>query len=88
MGFEVGKCIELHNRIVAHARSHLPDHQPIIRRSWFTAHSLDPSSPGLEFDLDDELTAFLSGIDIVVPEQRPHLAFNPPSLSVSQRPLV
>jgi len=78
MGFEVETCIELHNRIVAHACSHLPpNHQPRIQRSWFTAHSLDPSSPGLEFELDDELTAFLSGIDIVVPEKHQHLAFNP-----------
>jgi hypothetical protein len=86
MGFDVDRCIELHNRIVAHARSHLPNHQPKIQRSWFTAHSLDPSSPGLgfetdderfEFELDDELTAFLSAIDIVVPEEHQHLAFNP-----------
>jgi hypothetical protein len=78
MGFDVEKCIELHNRIVAYARSHLPpDHQPKIHRSWFSAHSLDPSSPGLEFELDDELTAFLLGIDIVVPEEHQHLAFNP-----------
>jgi hypothetical protein len=78
MGFDVEKCIELHNRIVSHARSHLPpDHQPKIQRNWFIAHSLDPSSPGLDFDLDDELTAFLSGIDIVVPEPHQHLAFSP-----------
>jgi hypothetical protein len=78
MGFDVEKCIELHNRIIAHARSHLPpDHQPKIQRNWFTAHSLDPLSPGLDFELDDELTAFLLGIDIVVPEQHQHLAFNP-----------
>jgi hypothetical protein len=78
MGFDVEKCIELHNRIVAHARSHLPpDYQPEIQRSWFTAHSLDPLSPGLDFKLDDELTAFLSGVDIVVPDKHQHLAFNP-----------
>jgi hypothetical protein len=78
MGFDVEKCIELHNRIVAHARSHLPlDYQPRIQRSWFTAHSLDSISPSLNFELDDELTAFLSGIDIVVPNKNRHLAFNP-----------
>ena len=83
MGFEVDKCIDLHNRIVAHACSHLPpDRQPQIQRSWFSAHSLDPSSPvplplDIEEEFDDDLTAFLSGIDIVVPEQHQHLAFNP-----------
>jgi hypothetical protein len=78
MGFDVSKCLELHNRIVSHARSSLPPaHQPKIQRSWFTAHSLDPSSSNLDFELDDELTVFLSGIDIVVPEQHQHQAFNP-----------
>ncbi|KAI4950419.1 hypothetical protein J4E91_004301 [Alternaria rosae] len=64
---DVEKCIELHNRIVAHACSRLPpDRQPQIQRSWFTAHSIDPSSPVLvpeftEIELDDELKAFLTG---------------------------
>lgn len=31
----------------------------------------------MELRLDDELTAFLSGIDVVVPEQHQYLAFNP-----------
>jgi hypothetical protein len=84
MGFEVVKCIELHHRIVAHARSHLPpEHQPKLQRSWFTAHNLDPSSPSveivpdLETEFDDVLKTFLSGIDIVVPEDHQYLAFNP-----------
>ncbi|KAI4955805.1 hypothetical protein J4E91_000012 [Alternaria rosae] len=79
MSWDVAKSIELHNRIVAHACSHLPpEHQPIIQRNWFATHSLDPASPGFGFDLDDELTEFLSGIDLVVPnEASNHLAFNP-----------
>jgi len=79
MGWDVAKSIELHNRIVAHACSQLPpEHQPIIQRNWFAVHSLDPASPGFKFDLDDELTEFLSGIDLVVPnEANNHLAFNP-----------
>jgi hypothetical protein len=82
MGFDVDKCIELHNRIVASACSHLPsDRQSKIKRSCFNAHSLDPSPPvallpDVELELDDQLTTFLSGIDIVVPEQHHHLAFN------------
>jgi hypothetical protein len=66
---------ELHNRIVAHARSHLlPEHQPKLQRSWFAAHNVDPSSPSVEIvpdldiELDDDLKTFLSGIDIVVAE--------------------
>jgi hypothetical protein len=31
----------------------------------------------LEFELDDDITAFLSGIDIVVPSDRHLSAFNP-----------
>jgi len=91
---DVEKCIELHNRIVAHACSRLPpDRQPKIQRNWFTAHSIDPSSSvslaqrmedesddpdsDLEVEFDDNLIAFLSGIDIVMPEEHPFLAFNP-----------
>jgi hypothetical protein len=84
MGFDVDKCIELHNRVVAHARSRLlPEHQPKLQRSWFTAHNVDPSSPSVEIvpdldiELDDDLKTFLSGIDIVVPEDHQYLAFNP-----------
>jgi hypothetical protein len=84
MVFDVEKCIELHNRIVAHARSHLlPDYQPEIQRSWFTVHSLDHLSPGLDIDLDGELTAFLSGIDIDVPNKHQYLAFNPFLISIT-----
>jgi len=91
---DVEKCIELHNRIVAHACSRLPpDRQPKIQRNWFTAHSIDPSSSvslaqrmedesddpdsDLEVEFDDDLIAFLSGIDIVMPEEHQFLAFNP-----------
>ncbi|KAI4653398.1 hypothetical protein J4E93_001164 [Alternaria ventricosa] len=79
MSWDVAKSVELHNRIVAHARSHLPpEHQPTIQRNWFAVHSIDPASPGFEFNLDDELTEFLSGIDLVVPNDASnHLAFNP-----------
>jgi hypothetical protein len=78
MSWDVAKCIELHNRIVAHACSHLPpEYQPTIQRSWFAAHSLDSADPDLGFDLDDKITAFLSGIDIVVPTGHHLLAFNP-----------
>jgi hypothetical protein len=78
MSWNVTKCIELHNRIVAHACSRLPPEcQPTIQRSWFAAHSLDSADLDLGFDLDDEITAFLSGIDIVVPTDNHHLAFNP-----------
>lgn len=44
-------------------------------------HSIDPSSPVLVpevtgIELDDDLKAFLAGIDIVVPEKHQRLAFN------------
>ena len=78
MMLNVERCIELHNSIVSHARSHLPPHhQPRIQRSWFAAHDLDPSSLDSQITLNDGLKAFLSGIDIVVPEDHQHLAFSP-----------
>ena len=78
MLLNVERCIELHNSIVSHARSHLPPHhQPRIQRSWFAAHNLDPSSLDSQIILSDGLKAFLSGIDIVVPEDHQHLAFSP-----------
>lgn len=81
---DVEKCIELHNTIVSHASSKLPsDHQPKLKRSWFAAHSLKASSPGLDIELNDDLTAFLSGIDIVVPEDHQHLAFTPFLIGIS-----
>jgi hypothetical protein len=84
MGMDVEKCIELHNSIVSHASSKLPPHhQPKLERSWFAAHSLNASSPGLDIELDDDLTAFLSGIDIVIPEDHQHLAFTPFLIGIS-----
>jgi hypothetical protein len=76
MGMDVERCIELHNSIVSHASSKPPlHHQPKLEHSWFAAHSLDPSSPGLDVELNDKLTAFLSGLDIVIPEDHYHLSF-------------
>lgn len=81
---DVEKCIELHNSIVSHASSKLPPHHnPKLERSWFAAHSLNASSPGLNIELDNDLTAFLSGIDIVVPEDHQHLAFTPFLIGIS-----
>ena len=80
----VGKCIKLHNSIVSHASSKLPLHQqPKVERSWFAAHSLDPGSPGLDIELDEDLVAFLSGIDIVIGEEYQHLAFTPFLIGIS-----
>jgi hypothetical protein len=84
MGMDVERCIELHNSIVSHASSKLPPHhQPKLERSWFAAQSLDPSSPGPDIELDDDLTAFLSGLDIVIPEDHHHLAFTPFLIGIS-----
>ena len=84
MGIDVEKCIELHNSIVSHASSKLlPHHQPKLERNWFAAHSLDASSPGLDIELDDDLTAFLSAIDIVIPRDHQHLAFTPFPIGIS-----
>ncbi|KAH7082422.1 hypothetical protein FB567DRAFT_106384 [Paraphoma chrysanthemicola] len=84
MGMDVGKCIELHNSIVSHASSKLPPyHQPKVERSWFAAHSLDASSPDLDIEIDDDLTAFFSGINIVIPEDHQHLAFTPFLIGIS-----
>ncbi|CAI9631512.1 hypothetical protein GT037_003151 [Alternaria burnsii] len=80
----VEKCIKLHNSIVSHASSKLPPHQqPKVERSWFAAHSLDPGSPGLDIELDEDLVAFLSGIDIVIREKHQHLAFTPFLIGIS-----
>lgn len=84
MGMDIRKCIELHNSIVSHASSKLsPYHQPKTGRSWFAAHSLDASSPDLDIEIDDDLAAFLSGIDIVIPEDHQHLAFTPFLIGIS-----
>ena len=84
MNMNVARCIELHNSIVSYASIKLPaEHQPKVERSWFAAHNLDASSPGLDIELDDDLTAFLSGIDIVIPEAHQHLAFTPFIIGIS-----
>ena len=58
-------------------------HQPKLERNWFAARSLDASSPGLDIELDDDLTPFLSGIDIVIPGDHQHLAFTPFPIGIS-----
>jgi hypothetical protein len=44
---------------------------------------LDPGSPGLDIELDEDLVAFLSGIDIVIGEEYQHLAFTPFLIGIS-----
>jgi hypothetical protein len=84
MGIDLEKCIELHSAIISHVSSKLPPHyQPKLQRSWFAAQSLDASSPSLDIELDDDLTAFLSGIDIVIPEDHQLLAFTPFLIGIS-----
>ena len=74
----VESCIQLHNAIVAHALPNRPrDHQHRVQRNWFAAHNLDPSAPGLDFAIDDNLRRFLEGIDVVVPEEHQYSAFTP-----------
>jgi hypothetical protein len=69
--------IELHIHIVAYACSHLPsEHQPTIKRSWFVTHALDEASTDLEFKLDNDIKAVLSGINDLVPKDQHHLAIN------------
>jgi hypothetical protein len=84
MPFDVQECIKLHNSIVSHACTHLPpENQPIVQRSWFQAHSLDNSLTDVEAEFDDDLRAFLSGIDIVVANGNHHLAFTPVLIGVT-----
>jgi hypothetical protein len=78
MPFDMQECIKLHNSIVSHACTYLPpENQPIVQRSWFQAHSLDTSSLDAEAEFDDDLRAFLSGIDIGIANGNHHLAFKP-----------
>lgn len=44
---------------------------------------MDASSPDLNIVIDDDLTSFLSSIDIVDPEDHQHLAFTPFLISIS-----
>jgi hypothetical protein len=77
MDLETQKGIVLYSRIFTRACSHVPlSLRPKILSSWFAAHSLDNSAPGLDFELSDGTTAFLSGLDIVMPEKEQRLAFN------------
>ncbi|KAF1975838.1 hypothetical protein BU23DRAFT_68807 [Bimuria novae-zelandiae CBS 107.79] len=74
----VESCIQLHNAIAAHALRNRPrDHQHRVQRNWFAAHNLDPSSPSLDFAIDDNLRTFLEGIEVIVLEEHQHSAFTP-----------
>lgn len=79
MSFNVQKCIDLHNTIVARGIAQLPaDLHPTVVRNWFTAYDVDPLNPGLEFEMTIPLKEFLSGVDIVKPRDNSRrLAFTP-----------
>jgi hypothetical protein len=85
MSFDVAKCINLHNTIVARAIAQLPkDLKPTVTRNWFTTYNVNISEPGLESEFTDELREFLSGIDIVKPRGRARrIAFTPFLIAIS-----
>ncbi|KAJ8112297.1 hypothetical protein OPT61_g5310 [Boeremia exigua] len=79
MSFNVQRCIDLHNTIVAHGIAQLPEELvPTVTRNWFTAYNVDQTNPDLDFEMTEPLAEFLSGIDIVLPRGHVRrLAFTP-----------
>lgn len=79
MSFDVQKCIDLHNAIVARGIAQLPPElRPSVTRNWFIAYDVDQSEPDLDFNMTESLKEFLSSIDIVKPRgDARRLAFTP-----------
>lgn len=78
MPLEVKKCVQLHNAIVEYACDRLPpEHQPITQKNWFLVHRLGPRRPNLPVELDNNLKAFLRGVDVIHKEDGQLRAFCP-----------
>ena len=56
---------------------------PKLERSWFAAQLLDAFAPNLNIELDHNLTAFLSAIDIMITEDQQYLASTPFLIGIS-----
>ena len=79
MSFDIQTCVDLHNTIIARGIAQLPPNlHPIVIRNWFVAYNVDPTNPGLDFEMTEPLKEFLAGIDIVKRcGQARRLAFTP-----------
>lgn len=85
MSFDVQTCVDLHNTIIARGIAQLPPNlHPIVIRNWFVAYNVDPTNPGLDFEMTEPLKEFLAGIDIVKRcGQARRLAFTPFLVGIS-----